>query len=1189
MAGKSKEYEMAIKIAGQVEQSFKNSMGLTERELRNIARQAAASSNAARNSFSTGFQDASKVMNTFSSGAKKVLKVVATTATAAATAVTGIAAASISVGKSFEAQMSTVQSICGATGSDMEALNSKAKELGEATSFSATEAGQAMEYMAMAGWKTEDMLNGIGGILNLAAASGEELGTVSDIVTDAMTAFGMSADEAARFSDVLATASSNSNTNVSLMGETFKYVAPVAGSLGYSIEDTAVAIGLMANSGIKASSAGTSLRKLLTNLAKPTKTVQAAMDRLGISLTDSSGKMKPMDTLLKELRKAFSNLSEAEKASEAASLAGQTGMSGLLAIVNASKKDFNKLTEAINNSAGAAEDMAKIKIDNLAGDTTLFQSATEGLGIEIYEQMNGGLRGVMQMITSEVGNVTEFIRDNPFIEEFADNVKKSIPTLVRNLKNAGSSIAEFSEPFINIAEWMFEHPEVVESTLAGIATTIVTFKVASKLQSVATSFGTLAGVLTNPFAIAILGVGAALGGAAGLATYIKKCETAAKNQNLAEHFGDISLSLDELKDVANRIVDDGSITKLNTALEEFEKVDEISEGIEDTVESLNKLNWKVEIGMKLSKSEKKQYKEDIKSFISQTQELVEQDRYAISLSLNLLTDGNGELTSQVDTFFSGKQKELEKLGKKLQKTVNKAFGDGLLTIDEEKKIQDIQAQMAAISDGLTKSNFDANVKIIEKEYEGKMLDVDSFKNLQDELQKQVDEAQKGYKEALQESLAAEASMLNDGSITQAEYDKNVEELWNKYNEKVGEAQKKASDFELSTIMGQYNDEITAASNAYNEILAQYMSRETDWTNESGSMWEHFIGQFDGELMSDDTAAAIEDLLNQLEPAKEDLVKLKQSYEETMQSYEEAGKKVPEDIIKGLQEVENSLSQITQLEALSGDESSLWAIIQKSLLNNEDYAAMITEIQEAGGYIPAEVLAGMEAKAQEAANAGAKVLFNENENAIKTEFDSNTVDVAVKLNADTAQTNENLKNEAENTRNRLASLLSNAFEKVMNVAVKVNATATTDVGANVTNIAHNAKGSIITKPTLSWFAEDGPEAAIPLDGSKRAKSLWIEAGQILGMYQNGTEGSTMMSQAEQMMNTDSSASVSSKSLKMLEGTSDNSTSNSITYAPQINITGNASKEDVEAASQIAQEKFEEMMERYLRNQSRISFS
>ena len=1168
MAGKSKEYEMAIKIAGQVEQSFKNSMGLTERELRNIARQAAASSNAARNSFSTGFQDASKVMNTFSSGAKKVLKVVATTATAAATAVTGIAAASISVGKSFEAQMSTVQSICGATGSDMEALNSKAKELGEATSFSATEAGQAMEYMAMAGWKTEDMLNGIGGILNLAAASGEELGTVSDIVTDAMTAFGMSADEATRFSDVLATASSNANTNVSLMGETFKYVAPVAGSLGYSIEDAAVAIGLMANSGIKASSAGTSLRKLLTNLAKPTKTVQAAMDRLDISLTDSSGKMKPMNVLLKELRKSFSNLSKAEKMSEAASLAGQTGMSGLLAIVNASKKDFNKLTEAVNDSAGAAEEMAKIKIDNLAGDTTLFQSATEGLGIEIYEQMNGGLRGAMQTITSEVGNVTEYIRDNPFIEEFADDVKESIPTLVRNFKDAGASIAEFSEPFINIAEWMFEHPEVVESTLAGIATTIVTFKVASKLQSIATGFSSLATVLTNPFAVAILAVGAAIGGAAGIATYIKKCETEMKNQNLAEHFGDISLSLDELKDVANRILDDGSITKLNAALDEFDDVDNFAKGIKDTVRELDKYNWKVSVGLKLTKDEKKAYKDDITSYIEQTQSMVQQERYAISLSVDLLAGEDSEVGKTIDSLFAEDEEELAKLGKKLQKAVNKAFDDGLLTVDEEKKIQEIQRQMANISEGLTESNFNAGIEVIKGKYTGKELTADTAKNLVSEVQQIKTEALKGYEEVLQKDIGELDQALSKGKISKDQYDSGVKELQDGYRKIIADLETKAAEVPLEIISSAYGKEIVGAKMNFNAIMGKYMTDDTDYWNIANM--DGYVNAVSSDSMEKSTRDAIRDFLDQLDVLEVEM-------KETAQQIKANGEEIPK-------ELETSLSQIRELQAYTGDEESIWKMTADIMLNNEDYIAMIEKAEEQGAYIPEEIRRAMASNSGELKQA-AKEAYDTEQQALNNEF-SKDLNVNMNVKADQATRNAALKSEASSAYAKMKEFLQQEFKSPFDLAMKVRGATTT---TTTTKVAHNAKGSIIKKPTLSWFAEDGPEAAIPLDGSQRAKSLWIEAGQILGMYQNGTEGSTMMSQAEQMMNTDSSASVSSKSLKMLEGTSDNSTSNSITYAPQITITGNASKEDVEAASQMAQEKFEEMMERYLRNQSRISFS
>ncbi len=214
--------------------------------------------------------------------------------------------------------------------------------MGAKTKFSASESAQAFKYMAMAGWDANEMISGIEGTMNLAAASGEDLALVSDIVTDSLTAFGLSASDAAHFSDVLAQASARSNTNVSLMGETFQYVAPVAGALGYSVEDTAVAIGLMANSGIKASQAGTALRSIFTNLADPTNEVKQAMEQYNISLTDAEGNMKPLSTLMVELRDRFAGLSEAQKTQLASTLAGKYGMSGLLAVVNASQTDFDE-------------------------------------------------------------------------------------------------------------------------------------------------------------------------------------------------------------------------------------------------------------------------------------------------------------------------------------------------------------------------------------------------------------------------------------------------------------------------------------------------------------------------------------------------------------------------------------------------------------------------------------------------------------------------------------------------------------------------------------------------------------------------------------------------------------------------------------------------------------------------------
>ena len=313
----------------------------------------------------------------------------------------------------FEAQMSSVQAISGASAGDMAKLSALAKEMGATTQFTAVESGKALEYMAMAGWKTKQMIGGLPGIMNLAAASGEDLGSVSDIVTDALTAFRMNAEDAGRFADVLAQASSNANTNVGMMGATFQKVAPVAGALGYSVEDMSLAIGLMANASIKADVAGTSLKTSLANMAKPTKQMKAYMDRYGISLTRSDGTMKTFREVVDNLRGSLGGLSEAEQVAAATAIFGKESFAGMLAVVNASDEDYKKLSDSINNAKGAAERMAAIKLDNLEGDITLMKSALDGLQIAIGDALLPTFRAGTQGITDFITKLTQFINENP--------------------------------------------------------------------------------------------------------------------------------------------------------------------------------------------------------------------------------------------------------------------------------------------------------------------------------------------------------------------------------------------------------------------------------------------------------------------------------------------------------------------------------------------------------------------------------------------------------------------------------------------------------------------------------------------------------------------------------------------------------------------------------------------------------
>ena len=308
----------------------------------------------------------------------------------------GIGIKSVKTASEFEAAMSQVKAISGATGGDFKKLEDIAKKMGATTKFTAIDSAEALKYMGMAGWKTDQMIAGLPPIMNLAAASGENLGTVSDIVTDSLTAFGLKATDAARFSDVLAAAATNSNTNVGLMGETFKYAAPVAGALGYSIEDTAVAVGLMANAGIKGSQAGTALRSAFTRLVKPTKEVNKGLELIGLSADDFRG--KSLHETIDILRDSFKGLDGSQQAEIASMIFGQRAMSGMLGIINASEEDYNKLSDAIKNSSGSADEMAKIMNDNLQGDLVLLKSAVEGAAIAIGEKLRPFIRDVVQKI-----------------------------------------------------------------------------------------------------------------------------------------------------------------------------------------------------------------------------------------------------------------------------------------------------------------------------------------------------------------------------------------------------------------------------------------------------------------------------------------------------------------------------------------------------------------------------------------------------------------------------------------------------------------------------------------------------------------------------------------------------------------------------------------------------------------------
>lgn len=543
----------------------------------------------------------------------------------AISAMKDLAKETFEVGAGFESAMSQVEAVSGATSTEMDLLTAKAKAMGESTVFSASQSAEAFNYMAMAGWKTEDMLGGIEGIMNLAAASGEDLGSTSDIVTDALTAMGYAAKDSGQLADVMAAASSNANTNVKLMGQTFQYAAPIVGALGYNMEDTAVAIGLMANAGIKGEKSGTALRSILTRLSAPPKECAEEMDKLGISLTDSEGNMKSLDQVMKDLRGAFSNLSETEQTSAAKHIAGQEAMSGLLAVVRAAPGDYEKLSKAVNNSSGAAEHMAKVMSDNVNGQMTLLRSKIEGIMIKVFERASSSIRKAIDTISKALDSVDW--------DSFAEG--------------AGDAAEQAAKLFA----FVVKNGDKIVTVLKAVAMAFVTYRAVSIISSVVTAFQGLftairagqsiieifnATLAMNPYALiaaAVAGLGVALYDyikAQQKATEAEWGLTSAQEENLAK--------ARELKSAYDEM-DSARQQSMNAISAEYGYINELK----DEYNSLIDENGNVKEG----------YEERAEVILNTLASALGVERDEIQKNI----DANGKLGESIDALIQKKQAE----------------------------------------------------------------------------------------------------------------------------------------------------------------------------------------------------------------------------------------------------------------------------------------------------------------------------------------------------------------------------------------------------------------------------------------------------------------------------------------------------------------------------------------------------
>ena len=1179
-----KEYKLAIRIAGKIDKSLDAAILGTTARLKGLK--------AVNNDFLKLDQGFNKIMNV----GKRALQVIGTASMVAATAVGAVGVAAAKVGMEFEKEMDAVAAISGASSEELDQLTQKARELGETTVFSATEVGKAMEYMGMAGWKTEQMLAGIDGVLNLAAASGEDLAMVSDIVTDNLTAFHMSAEETSRMVDVMAQAAMNSNTNVALMGDTFKYAGAAAGAMGYTIEDIAVATGLMASAGVKGSMAGTALRNMLTRLAKPPKEAAEAIEALNLSLTDDEGNMRSFMDIMKQIRTEMAGMSKIDKAATAAKLAGQRGMTGLLAIAEATDEQFEQLTQSIYNAEGAAQRMADIRLDNLAGDVQLFKDALNDAGIEFEDRLNKPMRFFVQLGTKIVTG------SKKYIPEIVDAFIGKLPTIKtmydKNVKPVIDKVIDF-------AKWMIAHGSELIGVIAGIATALAGYKAASTAVHVITAIVDVFMSL-NPVTAVILAFVAAAGLFVGVLTSIKAHEAELRDSNLAQHFGDIALSLEDLQQAAEHIVGTDALEGVRNALAEFGELEGLSDKVGDAAAEVKKLNWKVSLGIELTEDETTSYKTAIDNYIKGMEEYAQQSQFAVSLNLDVAMGDDyysGQLSEKINKFYSDSYSEMTQLGSDLNKAVTDAFNDGLLDIHETEKIAEIQEKMAKIKEALATGEFDARLSALSLDKNGGSLTPESFENLQNAIHEQIEAATTDYQESYVKAYSAAKAAMAGGELTIFEFNDAVNSAQSKYLENIANVTQKGFDFQLNTITQQYSKEIDPAlsqiHDVYKNAMDKYFSEDYfySWKDREGLMWEELgneIRQGTQNLVSSDTGDAIGKLLEDMKPDYE-------AMQQAAEQYKEAGKAIPQAIVDGINEYD-------MLTAISGGDADIWSQVGSMLSENESYMQFLEDAGAAGEKIPESIAKGMSSNTAAISTSAGQIATQTN-SIVQSAFGQMSVTVPLDISFDA---NVNLPNiDLGNLASVGTQIKANAPASAGGAA---KAAATASKVATPTNTAAaqamqrgtgHADGIITSQKHLAWVAEKGPEAIIPLNGSQRAFDLWQKTGELMGAAVSGALPDSMNLSA-QIGNIDrlpETIDLNARMLGMdrtLEGLnfdttpSGNSGSRNTyemaapVYSPTINVYGSANKSEVEDAVRSSYSEWAAYMQKYQKEQKRLSF-
>lgn len=1133
---KNKEYELAIKIAGEIEKSFYDSTKLTKKELEAMAKQAAKSAMAASEAYQTtvsipqklqsGLKDAEPFFSGMEHMASASFKAIVAAATGAGASIAAGLGASTSVGSEFESAFAGVKKTVDATDEELAQMRDEIRQMAKEMPSTASELSEIAEAAGQLGIQTENITEFTKTMADMAVATNLTSDEAASNFAQFANITEMPQD---RFDEL--------GSTVVALGNTMATTESDIVSMGMRLAAAGNQVGLAQNQimgyaaslssvGIEAEAGGSAFSKLLVNLQLATETGKNLSDYAKVAgMTGQQFKQAFKEDATTAINAFLAGLNDTERNGKSA-IAVLTDMGikevrlrdTLLRAANASDL-FESALETANTAWDenvALANEAAQRYATFESQCTIVKNKISDIGISVYDDLKPGLTDAM-MLSNEF--VDSLAGQEDVVGNVIDSVVKKMPTMVRQVKEAGNAVGDFAEPFLRVGGWLVDNPGLITGTIAGIGTSLATYKVATGVMSLASALGSL-----GPVGMTILGIGGVAAVITGIGTAVKKSAAEAKKANLDKHFGNISLSMQELQETASFIVKSKSLDQIRESITAMGELDGIAEQISDAANEIDKANWKISIGMDLTGDEMQDYQNQIQTYVKSTQEYLTQRQYGVTLSIKTLLGDDLEdsnVINQVNAFYAGKQQELSDLGTQLNETITEAFNDGLLDMDEVAEIAKLQEQMAHIQSALAGSDFEASLDLIGMKYSGQPLDADTFQNLQAEIQSQMQEAVAAYDEAYKTSMSEYRLMLSEGAWSQEEFAAASEELNRGYLQQKAGLQEKGAQFQLDTIRQAYGEELDALINQLQEETGTQLSEMLNNVAYGGEANIHldWLGEniVDSLDIDKSTKDALADLFEQMKPAMEEM-------QELAQQCRDAGISVPESISQGLVDM-------GAIGALAGDTEAVWSVIGKTV-ESEEYQQAIEDIEKAGGYIP-EGIANAIVEGQDQIDEAVRQSYFSTQGMINRMYGANSLNIPVNFTANAPYSEEYLENNLR---------------------------------------TGHADGGIFTKPHVAWFAEDGPEAAIPLDGSRNAIDLWLKTGELLKM-DGITGGPQPLSEGIE------TAAQSYNSQQSIQ----------IDYNPTLQFYGDSpSRQDVEDALETDREKFARQMEQWIKDNARFKF-